>query len=285
MPSSPWKPQPSPGGWTADVLRRFRELYDALFRIALLGQIQYRASGMIWMIGSVVEPTVYLVVWTAVAGSRGADVGGYGPGEFAAYYMTLLVVNHLTFSWVMHDFTFRIQYGSLSFELLRPIHPIHADICANLAYKALMMVVVIPALAVLWLTFDPVFEPNATSLYFLPVLVLAFAVRFCFEWTLALAAFWTTRVTALNQVYFSVQMFLSGRVAPIAVMPLWLQDTAHALPFYYTIAFPVEVALGRLEPAAIWTGLATQVFWLAIAIALIRLVWWRAVRHFSAVGQ
>ncbi|MEJ2088049.1 MAG: ABC-2 family transporter protein [Gammaproteobacteria bacterium] len=267
------------------MLDRIAELYRALFRIALLGQIQYRASGMIWMIGSVVEPTVYLVVWSAVSTSRGGDVAGYGPHEFAAYYMTMLVVSHLTFSWVMHDFTFRVQYGSLSFELLRPIHPIHADVCANLAYKALMLVVVVPALAVLWFTFEPNFTPNATSLNFLPVLVLAFAVRFCIEWTLALAAFWTTRVTALNQVYFSVQMFLSGRVAPIAVMPLWLQDTAHTLPFYYTVAFPVEVALGRLTPTEILQGLAAQLMWLAVALGLLALIWRRAVRHFSAVGQ
>lgn len=266
-------------------MNAWRRLYAALLRVSLLGQIQYRASGMIWMIGSILEPLVFLVVWSTVANAQGGEVGGYGPREFAAYYIVLLVVNHLTFSWTMHVFEYRVQYGELSFQLLRPIHPIHADIADNLAYKVVMMVVVTPALLLLVLGFDPIMTIVPWSLACaLPALLLAFAVRFLIEWTLALAVFWTTRVLALNQLYFAILMFLSGRIAPIALLPGPLPEIARALPFYYVIAFPAELALGRLTPEAAAEGFAVQLFWLAAAAGLIASVWRVALRRFTAVG-
>ncbi len=33
-------------------IERLARAYSALFRISVLGQIQYRASGMIWMLGA-----------------------------------------------------------------------------------------------------------------------------------------------------------------------------------------------------------------------------------------
>lgn len=268
-----------------NALRRTWALYRALFRVGLLEQIQYRASSLIWMLGALVEPTVYLVVWSTVAKSKGAAVGGYTASDFAAYYMILLVVNHMTFTWIMQVFQFRVQFGGLAFELLRPVHPIHTDICANLAYKLLMFVVMAPALLVLYVAFEPRFVVADTWVLFVPALVLAFLMRFMLEWTLALAAFWTTRITAANQAYFSLMLLLSGRVAPMAVLPVWLQDVAHQLPFYYTVAFPVELALGKVTMAAAWSGLLHQFLWALAALALIAFVWRRAVRQFSAVGS
>ena len=53
----------------------------------------------IWLIGMIIEPVMYLVVWQTVASGEGGSVGGYTMGDFAAYYITLMVVTHLTFTW------------------------------------------------------------------------------------------------------------------------------------------------------------------------------------------
>ena len=100
----------------------------------------------------------------------------------------------------------------------------------------------------------------------------------------AMAAFWTTRTAAINNTYFSVMMFLSGRIAPLALLPLWLKDVADLLPFYYVIAFPVEIITGRLSGAEIVSGTTTLLLWLVIAVGLLSVIWKRAVRNFSAVG-
>ena len=68
-------------------MRFFLELYKAFGRVSVAIQLQYRASGAIWMIGGILEPTIYLVVWSTVARSEGGNAGGYTPGQFAAYYI------------------------------------------------------------------------------------------------------------------------------------------------------------------------------------------------------
>jgi len=266
-------------------LRYFAALYGTLTRTGIALQIQYRAANVIWMLGGIIEPVIYLVVWSTVAREQGGSADGWTPADFAAYYVTLMFVNHLTFAWVMHVFQFRIQQGELSFALLRPIHPIHSDIADNLGFKLVMLVVLIPAALVVAWTFEPRWNTGlAETLAFVPALILAFSVRFLTEWSLALAAFWTTRVTAVNNVYFTALIFLSGRVAPIDMLPGWLQTVSASLPFYWMVAFPVEVMLGRVPPGELAAGFATQLAWIAAALGMLSLVWTRAVRRFGAVG-
>jgi ABC-2 type transport system permease protein len=260
-------------------------LYRVLTRTGIALQIQYRASNVIWMLGGIIEPVIYLVVWSTVAREQGGSAGGWTPEDFAAYYVALMFVNHLTFAWVMHVFQFRIQQGELSFALLRPIHPIHSDIADNVAFKLVMLAVLVPAALVVAWAFDPRWAGGAAeAAAFVPALVLAFGVRFLVEWSLALAAFWTTRVTAVNNVYFTALIFLSGRVAPIDMLPGWLQTVSVSLPFHWMVAFPVEVLLGRVPPGELAAGLATQLGWIAAALLALSLLWTRAVRRFGAVG-
>jgi|TARA_Y100000310_G_C20688009_1_gene820331 ABC-2 type transport system permease protein len=269
-----------------DRLKFFGSLYRAFLKVSIMSNIQYRASGVIWMIGSVLEPTIFLIVWSSVARSRGGEVQGFTASEFAAYYIILMFINHLTFSWIMQVFQYRIQFGGLSFELLRPIHPIHSDISDNVAYKIVQMTIMVPAVVILILLFEPKFNFELWSLALaIPVIFLAFLIRFLLEWCLALVAFWTTRIQAVNQTYFAIVMFFSGRVAPIVLMPAWVQTMAENLPFYYMLAFPVELLTGRMSPSEAAVNILLQLGWLLFAFVLISLVWKRAVRNFSAVGN
>ncbi len=81
-------------------------------------------------------------------------------------------------------------------------------------------------------TFHASISPALWSIaVFIPVLLLAFLVRFFLEWTLALVAFWTTRVGAINQTYFVLMLFLSGQIAPLALLSHPVQVVAGILPF------------------------------------------------------
>jgi ABC-2 type transport system permease protein len=96
--------------------------------------------------------------------------------------------------------------------------------------------------------------------------------------------FWTTRTQAINRTYFGVLMFMSGRVAPIALLPSVLQDVTAVLPFYYMVAFPVELAVGRLSPAQAVDGFLIQILWVGVTLGLVTSTWRFALKRFSAVG-
>lgn len=258
-------------------------LYRAAFRATLAIQLQYRVSLLIWLLGLVIQPVIYLVVWRTVAGA--GQVGGYTAADFAAYYLTLMLVNHATFTWIMHEYDWEIRQGNLSAKLLKPAHPMHFHLADNLTYKLLTLSVVLPALGGLSLAFQPrwTLTPAQVGLGAL-VVILAAALRWLLEYTLALAAFWTSRVSAINQVYFVVLVLTSGQIAPVGLLPGPLRALAEVLPFRLMLAFPIEVLLGRVEGGALVAGFLGQVLWLAGAVVLFRLLWAAGLRRYTAVG-
>lgn len=262
------------------------EFYAIQLKTSLLVQFQYRAAMLIWLIGRVIEPVMYLVVWTTVANAQGGTVGTMSTGDLAAYYIVYMVVNQITFTWIMWEYEYYIKNGTLAGLLLRPIHPIHRDLADNLAYKVLTTGALLPVAVVLGFAFHPSFETTWWMiLAFIPALILAYLLRFVLEWTLAMAAFWTTRVSALNQLYYTTIFFLAGRLAPLELFPTFVQTIATILPFRWMVYFPVELLIGRLTvQEALW-GMGIQLLWLGIILVLLRVVWRAGVRQFSAVGS
>ena len=260
-------------------------LYTQQFKTTLAMMLQYRAALLIWMIGHVLEPLVYLIVWSVVASTGGGSVGDYTKTQFAAYFIVLMLVNHVTYTWIMYEFEYRIRHGSLSFALLKPVHPIHSDIADNVSSKMITLPFMLAIAAVLAVIFHPALSPEPWAIgLFIPALLLAFLVRFLLEWTLAQAAFWTTRVNAINQTYFVLLLFLSGQIAPLSLMPHPVRILAEILPFRGTVGFPVELLLGRLTLTEALTGLGIQAAWVIIGLVLLRVVWRAGVRVYSAVG-
>lgn len=261
------------------------DAYRAQFRVTFAVQLQYRASLAIWLIGAVLEPTVYLVVWSTVARAQGGQVGGFEPATFAAYFITTMLVNHWTFTWIMHEFEYMVRMGQLSPQLLRPLHPIHLHVADNITYKLLTSTIMVPVAVLLAWVFGARFEPQPWAIVAaVPALALSFITRLMLGWTLALAAFWTTRVFAINEMYFLASLFLSGQMAPLALLPGALQAVANALPFRWMVAFPVEVILGRLTYQEVGLGLAIQTLWLVVTFGLMSLFWREGVKRYSAVG-
>ncbi len=262
-----------------------RDLYAQQFKTTFAAMLQYRASLAIWMIGHVLEPLVYLIVWSTVSTSSGGSVGAYTTRDFAAYFLVMMLVNHVTYTWIMYEFEYRVREGGLSFALLRPAHPIHADIADNISSKLITLPFMLLIAFVLALIFRPtiVFAPWALAAFF-PAVLLAFLLRFLLEWTLALTAFWTTRVGAVNQTYFVAMLFLSGQMAPLSLFPPPVRIAAAVLPFQWMVSFPVQLFLGQLTPVQAAEGIFAQVVWVGIAFVLLRLVWQAGVRVYSAVG-
>jgi ABC-2 type transport system permease protein len=261
------------------------DLYRTQFRISLATMFQYRASLVIWLISQVLDPVIYLIVWSTVAVASGGNVNGYTTGDFAAYFIVLTIVNHLTYTWIMWEYEYRVREGTLSEALLRPVHPIHADIADNLSSKTISTPGILVAAGLLALLFHPTFHFVGWAVAaFVPAVILAFLLRFLVEWSLAQTAFWTTRVNALNQMYFVVMLFLSGQIAPLTLLPQALQTVAWLLPFRWMISFPVELLLGQLTPRQAAVGFGAQAIWIAVSLGIAAWVWRAGVRIYSAVS-
>lgn len=269
----------------ARSLTNFLDFYRQRFKVDLAAQVAYRGATFIWLFGMIVQPLVSLVVWTTVANSQGGSAGGYTAGEYATYFIAVMVVYQLTFMWHMGEIELRVRTGMYSAILLRPMHPIHEDLVANLAFKAFTLVPLIPISILLSVLFHAQLETRAIDIVaFIPALLLALGIRYMIEWAMGLVAFWVTHATAIHQLWGSAAFFLAGQMAPLSLFPKSIQIVATVLPFRWVLSFPVEVILGRLSGREILTGLGVQLVWLAIAIVLVHTLWTSAASRYSAVG-
>jgi ABC-2 type transport system permease protein len=255
------------------------------YRTQLALQLHYRAMHVVWLLWFVLKPVLYLTVWSAVARSSGGAVGGMAPRDFAAYYLAVMWVVHLTFNGAFAYFEDRVRRGAFSPLLLRPVHPIVGDVAENLAYKTHMTPMLALATLVLVATFAPhVAPPWWAVAAAVPAVSLAFAVRFVTTWTVALAAFWLTRTQAIAQAYLLVLLFLGGEAAPLALLPAWAQAAARLSPFWWMVGFPAELLVGRLSPTQALRGLGVQVLWCVASVPLAGACWRIALRRYTAVG-
>jgi len=92
-------------------------------------------------------------------------------------------------------------------------------------------------------------------------------------------------VGAAFELYFVLELLLSGRLVPLQLMPAWVQAVAELLPFKWTFFFPIEALVGDLSTEELLRGLGMQVFWTLVGLGIFALVWRRAVRRYSAVGN
>src|SRR6185503_12276630 len=248
-------------------------IYQRMWQVNWAQQWQYRANLLMYLLFWLVSPIVFLSVWTTVANSQGA-VQGLTANDFSTYYLTLLIVDNLTTQITIHLLGYKIQDGTLSGDLLKPVHPILTNtLMNNLAFKALNFMALIPIWIVLYLLFRPDFSTvTAQSLLLaVPAIVLGFAINFLLGAIITCIAFWTTRVYALNEFYTAMAMLLGGLFVPLDLLPALIQRIAQFLPFQLLIYFPIQLVLGRLAPDAIARNFGLGVAWLAIALLLFRL--------------
>lgn len=261
-------------------------IYKRFWQVNWAEQWQYRANLFMYLLYWLVSPIVYLSVWVTIANSQGS-VQGLTANDFITYYLTLLIVDQLTSEITIHILAYKIQDGTLSGELLRPVHPIlTGSLIVNLAFKVLHAMAFVPIWLVLFLLFRPEYSGvTVTSvLLALPAILIGFALNFLMGATITCIAFWTTRVYSVSQFYWMFSILFSGQFVPLDLMPPLIQNIAGYLPFAITKYVPIQIILNRMPQDQILRSYALSLVWLAIVYFLFRWVWREGVKRFSAVG-
>jgi viologen exporter family transport system permease protein len=266
-------------------IRSMARIYITIARLQIIESFQYRVANYFWMIGMITEPVIYLVVWSTVARSQGGAIGGFTPGELAAYYIVWTLVRNINIVFTAYGWEWRIREGQLSGQLLKPLHPIHYDLAGFAGWKFVVILLWLPIATLLTIAFKP-----TLNIAFLKVAVFFFAIwgayliRSMVVTILGMVTFWTTRVSALFELFFVTELLLSGRLVPLSLMPAWVEGVARYLPFQWTFQFPILALAGDLAQRELFIGLAMQALWVAVTAVLFSFVWRAAIRRYTAVG-
>jgi ABC-2 type transport system permease protein len=263
-------------------------IFKRLWLVNWAEQWQYRANLVMYVFYWLVSPIIYLAVWTSIATANvNGNVNGLTANDFITYYMILLICDQLTSNIIIHIFANKVQDGTLSGELIKPIHPMLTNTLVNdIAYKTLNMMILIPIWIVLALLFKPDFASVSINgiLAAIPALLLGYAINFLLSGTITSLAFWTTRVYSIHEFYYALILLFAGQFVPLQLMPTIIQNIARFLPFQLFMYLPIQIIQGKISSAEIMQGYITGVIWLAVALTLFRWVWREGVKRYSAVG-
>ena len=176
------------------------KIFQRLWQVNWAEQWQYRANLIMYLLYWLVSPIIYLAVWSSIANSKG-NVNGLTATDFVTYYLTLLIVDQITSDIVIHTFAYKVQDGSLSAELVRPIHPMLTNaLVNNIAFKILTILGFVPIWTILFLLYKPDYSSVTWTgiLLAIPAMLLGFFVGFLLSASVTSIAFWTTRVYSIN---------------------------------------------------------------------------------------
>ena len=261
-------------------------IFKRFWQVNWAEQWQYRANLLMYLLYWLVSPIIYLAVLTSIANTKG-NVNGFTANDFITYYMTLLIVDQITSNIVIHTFAYKIQDGTLSGELIRPVHPMLTNaLVNNIAFKGLTIMGLTPIWIILFFLFRPDFSNVALSgiLLAIPAMIMGFFIGFLLSAAITALTFWTTRVYSIHEFYYALILLFSGQFVPLTLMPKLIQDISQFLPFQLLIYFPIQVILGKLSSPQIVQGYVMGVIWLVVSIAIFNWIWHNGVKRFSAVG-
>src|SRR5690606_42974 len=155
----------------------------------------------------------------------------------------------------------------------------------NAAFKLVNFIWLAPAWVGLFLYFRPAIAFSWESVVgFIAALAAAALLRFLWSQAWSMLCFWTVRAHAGHDLIDALVHVLGRGVGPVALRPPLLADLAYALPFWYSIGFPIEVGLGHVSGPAIWRGVFTSLLWSVFLLAVYRALWRQGLKRHSAVG-
>ena len=257
--------------------------YPTLLKAYYASSIEYRGQILIWILSSVL-PLVMMLVWIQIANTQG-PINGFSSIDFVEYYLMVTFFRRLTGAWIFWDVDADIRNGTLSPQLLKPIHPLHHALTHVIASKPIQIIIVLPPIIIASLLVGAHYDLR------LQTLVLAFLattgallIEFLVQAIIGSFAFWISHGQAVIDVWFWTRSLLSGWIIPLAMFPVALQALLVVLPFRYCLAFPIEIVLGGLTPDQIALGLVIQFAWVGVFFALFQLVWRRGLKSYGAVG-
>ncbi len=254
----------------------------AILRVGFASVLAYRAEMIIWMFATNM-PLVMLALWAAVA--RSGPVAGYTQAGFTSYYLATLLVRLMTGCWVVYELTMEIRGGTLSMRLLRPVHPLLAHALENIAATPMRIVIASPLLAIFLYTSRASVTRDPLLLSLVPLSIAgAFLIIFCVMAMVGTLALFVESAMGLFTVWLGLSGVLSGYLVPLDLFPARIQQIALVLPFRFTLSFPVELLLGRLDRAHALLLFAGQWGYVALFFAATLLLWRAGMKRYGAFG-
>lgn len=270
-----------------NLVRTLAKYVQALV-IGIQNALEYRANFLIHMVSALWPIIIQSFLWSAIYGSSDkAAVFGYTYTGMIAYTVIANLTARLVRTGFEYEMNDDIRNGGLAKYIIRPVSYFGYRLASFLGQKliqsAFMAIVLAVAVSVLASVVGAGFS-SAGVLLFPATLLFAFLLNYMIFFCVGTIGFYLTEIGFLFEAVRIVIIALSGGIFPLTVFGPWGEAILSALPFRYTINFPVQVLTMKVTGTEIFSGLTFQFIWCVVLGLVAGLPWKIGMKRYVAVG-
>jgi viologen exporter family transport system permease protein len=248
-------------------------LYLELAKKAAQRQLAYRQANLAGLLTNLFFGALRAYVLIALYGLR-PEIAGYTLTAAVTYTgLTQAILRAVQiFGW--QDLMKTVRSGDIASDLAKPFDYyffwLAQDLGANITH---LIVRGAPIMLAYALATPMVWPADASAaLTFTLSLVLAMLVSFAWRFCVNITALWSADALGFARLGYTLAMFLSGFLVPVAFFPPWLKTIAAWTPFPAMVEMPVQIWLGILSGPAASAALVQQAVWLGVMMLTGRLM-------------
>lgn len=248
--------------------------------------LTYRINFSLWRVRMVVGLLISYFLWSSVMPDRGT-LFGYSKDLMITYIVLAPVIFAIVFSSRTHEMAENINKGDLSMFLTKPFGYFKYWFSRDMGDKAMNIAFSVVEFSLFIFIFRPAVFLQFNALYlilFVISLVLAIILHFFIGCLMSMVGFWSPEVWAPRFIFYTLVSFFAGSIFPLDILPEPVFNVLKLLPFAYLQFFPIKIYLGQLGFQEILQGFATTILWVGIMYGILKLVWIRGLRIFTASG-
>ena len=211
-------------------------------------------------------------------------IRGYTLQMLISYYVVEMFSSLLLWSNIDEQLANQIRKGKLTAQLLKPISLFERKFYGLAGSRIVNLIFQATPILIIGIFFFGV-RASWMSLWFIPVLALAYILCYLIIFITGTVAFWMQKVSGLVSLRRTIMSFLAGGFIPLTFFPVWFQNLSWFLPFQYTKFVQINVFLGIYSVNEILGIMLVQIVWIGLLYGVYKIVWRAGINKYTGVGQ
>ncbi len=262
------------------------EKYWIVAKNTWIETLTYRTSFIVYRLREVLQLLSLYFLWFYVSGRTGS-FASYSQISLITYVLISAFVSDVVFSTRTTNIASEINEGGLTTFLLRPLSYLSYYFARDIGDKVMNIIFSISELLLFFLIFHPPFmiQTNILSITLcLFSLILGIILYFFISVAISFIGFWSNETWGPRFIFYQTVGFLAGSLLPLDILPKSLYTILQYLPFSYLIYFPTKLYLGEVSASDTMRGFAILVIWIGLMYLLVKQVWARGLKEYTAQG-
>jgi ABC-2 type transport system permease protein len=259
----------------------------AIFKICWQSEFVYRLNFVLWRVRTVLQFLLVYFIWWSVFQST-QSVFGYSQKTILTYIVVISVIRSIVLSSKTADIMNKINNGSFSNFLTKPIGIIKYYFLQDAADKILNCIFMVCEISIILLIFKPEIlnQKNlATIALFTLSVILAAVLWFCINLIIGMMAFWVENSWGPLFLLMIFMEGMGGGLFPIDILPANFYNFLMLTPFPYLLYFPAKLYIGGFSPEQLGVYFPVLIIWVFVCIFGMKKVLGIGLKHYTSEGN